>query len=564
MKSITLRQFFNLVFLYWCSKDKSVKISALYFCISVVLVVCVVLANVFLNKLNGALFNSIQNYDLQGIIHVILIMVALFAVFAVFSAYQGYFYALMQIRWRNWLTSHFVTNWLNSKAYYNIETFGSPVDNADQRISDDIAQIINIFSGLTLGLLNAVLSMAFFAVILWNLSTPISIPLGHGHSFMLYGDMLWFAILYSLITTYFTFKIGHPLINLSFMQQRFEAFFRFNLMRIREHSEQVALYQAESFEKKSLQSKFDNVIMNFIAIAKRERFLGLFTSLIGVMASFVPTLLALPGYFARTYQLGGITQITQAFLVVSNALNFFISNYTQLASIAATANRLQLLMNESENAQKPLNPPAYAKLKIEYNHAKVIQLKNVSLYKPDGTQLLAHLSETVKQGEHVLIMGPSGVGKSTLLRAIAGIWPFATGTIQKPLAKVWFVPQKPYLPQGSIRELMTFPDPGLYDEAKIINALNLVGMGHLAQGFDTPVENWHQTLSLGEQQRLTFARILIQEPDYLLLDEATSSLDETAETALYKLIQKQLPDVTILSVGHRSTLKALHQKVWQL
>ncbi len=557
-KPSKLAQFFHLILLYWRSKDKSVKASIFYFLLSVALVVFVVVTNVLLNTLSGRLFNSIQDYYLRGILHAILSMLVLFVLFAIFSAYQGYFFALMRIRWRNWLTHYFISRWLNSRAYYQIETFGSAVDNADQRISDDIAQIINISSDLLLGLLNAVLSMVSFAVILWSLSTPLLIPLGHNHHFTLHGDMLWFALLYSIVTTVITFKIGRPLINLSFMQQRFEAFFRFNLMRIREHSEQIALYQAETFEKEHLQTRFNDVIVNFISIARRERLLALFTGLIGYLANFVPTLLALPGYFARKYQMGGISQITQAFSVVSNALNFFISNYTSIASIAATSARLQLLMDQSEPDGQHFEDKPYAKLQLEYIKAPEIMLKHLTAYKPDGSLLFSDLNETFKQGEHTLIMGPSGVGKSTLLRIICGIWPFAEGCLQKPQSTIWFIPQKPYLPEGSIIELMSFPDPGLCVPAKIEAALGAVGLAALLHN-PAPV-NWSHALSLGEQQRLAFARVLLHRPDWLLVDEATSHLDEANEALVYRLIHQELPHTTIISVGHRSTLKALHRK----
>lgn len=556
--SLTFRNFFTMIFLYWRSKDPSVKTSALYFILSIALVFVAVAANVSMVKISGAMMDSIQNYDLPKFLHIVLILVILYVVFSILSAYQGYFFSLMQIRWRNWLTSHLTNRWLISKAYYQIETFGSTIDNPDQRISDDIGSLIYIFSNLFLGLVGATLTLSSFAVVLWQLSTPVNVPIGHGHYFILQGDMFWAALVYSLFTTYVTFKIGRPLIRLNFMQQRFEAFFRFNLMRIRENSEQIALYQAEPYEKKSLQTKFDDIINNFIAIAKRQRLLNLFTTMIGYLVSLVPTLLALPGYFARKYQIGGITQVLQAFGSVSDSLSYFIINYTQLASILATAERLQLLTYESEKASKPWSLP-YTKLKTIYSKDTMIQLKDLTLYKPQGEVLIAALNEQFKKGEHTLVMGPSGIGKSTLLRAISGIWPFATGTITKPNNKIWFIPQKPYLAQGSIRELMAFPDPTLYDEKKIQAALEAVGLGKL---FDSHLStNWNNTLSLGEQQRLALARVLIHQPDWLLLDEATSSLDEDSETMLYQLLQKQLPDMTIISVGHRSRLKELHCKV---
>ncbi len=502
--------------------------------------------------------NAIQDYNLHAILHLTLVAVIIFIAYTIFNAFQDYFYGLMQIRWRNWLTTYFVAKWMTSQAYYTIETFSRPIDNVDQRISEDIRQIISIFSGLTLGLFNAILSMASFAVILWTLSTPVNIPLPYGHHFVLYGDMIWFSLIYSVINTYLTFKIGRPLIQLSFQQQRFEAFFRYHLMRVRENAEQIALYKAEHFEQGALQNKFSQIVDNFICIIKRQRLLSLFTNLVSISASFVPTLLALPGYFAHKYKIGGISQIIQAFSVVNNALTFFINNYMQIAVIAATAGRLQQLSDESLRATQSPELP-YSSLQTHYHHQPLLRLQDVSLYKPDNQKLVAHLNIDFKAGEHTLIMGPSGIGKSTLLRTIAGIWPYASGNLFKPEASFWFVPQKPYLPEGTLRDIMIFPDPSVYDEAKIIAALNAVQLGELIPQLSVHA-NYAQKLSLGEQQRLAFARLLIHQPQWILLDEASSSLDETAEAELYQLLHHQLPGSTLISVGHRSTLERLHQR----
>ncbi|MCX7122632.1 MAG: ATP-binding cassette domain-containing protein, partial [Gammaproteobacteria bacterium] len=422
----------------------------------------------------------------------------------------------------------------------------------------DINQIISIFFFFTLGLFNAVLSLASFSVILWKLSTPIAIPLPYHHHFILQGDMVWFALTYSLLNTYLTFKIGRPLIHLSFLQQRFEAFFRYHLMRIRENSEQIALYKAEKFEQTGLQAQFNQVISNFILIIRRQRLLALFTNLISLSASFVPTLLALPGYFARKYQLGGITQITRAFSVVNDSLGFFISNYLQITVLAATAGRLQELSDESLRAEMP-HPLPYSELQIQYHHHNTLILEDLSLFKPDGCPLFQNINLQFKQGENTLIMGPSGVGKSTLFRAISGIWPYASGKVIKPEVSFWFVPQKSYLPQGTLRDIMVFPDPSVYDENNILKALAAVHLSHLISELSVNV-NYAQMLSLGEQQRLAFARLLIHQPRWILLDEASSSLDEAAESQLYQLLQTHLPESTFLSIGHRSSLGALHSR----
>ena len=555
---IPFKNFIKLVLLYWRSHDTSVKKSFLFLILSMLLVIIVVGTNVYLNQLSGDFTSAIQHYAKNTIIHLSIILIALFIVFSIMSAYQGYIFSLMQIRWRNWLTHHCVSHWLNHQNFYQVETFNSKIDNPDQRISEDVASLINIFSSLILGVLSSILTLGSFGVILWTLSSPINISIA-GHAFIIYGDMLWAAIIYSIISTYLTFIIGRPIINLSFWQQRFEAYFRYNLVRIRENCEAIAMYHGEKKEHATLREKFNQVVGNFISLARRQRRLDMLTGFIDYINSFIPTIMALPGYFAKRYDMGGISRISQAFNVVNKALGFFITNYVQIAQIIATSQRLHALL---ELNGKPNDIKAPQDLKIKYQNKK-LSTEALQLFKPSGELMLGPLNFEIAAGEHTLIMGASGSGKSTLLRTIANIWPFATGTLIKPNEELLFIPQKPYLPEGNLRDILVFPNISDFDEEKIKTILTEVQLGHLLSELNETL-NWSQKLSLGEQQRLSFARALLHKPQWLLLDEATSAVDEDLEKHLYQLLLDNLPKTTLISVGHRSTLKTFHPHILML
>lgn len=555
---IAFKDFKRLILLYWFSRDPTVRLSFLFLILSIALVILVVGTNVFLNQLSGNFMSAIQHYELAKVIHYSITLLILYVVFSLLSAYQDYVFALMQIRWRNWLTHYCITHWLNRQNYYQVETFPAKIDNPDQRISEDVINLINIFSNLILGVLNSILTIASFAVILWSLSSPLKVSL-LGHHYIIYGDMLWAAVIYSIISTFLTFIVGHPIINLSFWQQRFEAFFRYNLVRIRENCEAIAMYHGENKEHLTLTQKFNKVVGNFITLARRQRRLSIVTNLISYINNLLPTLIALPGYFAKRYDLGGVSRITQAFNVVSDALGFFITNYIQIAQIIATSQRLHALL-ALNGVPKDLTAPQ--DIHIKYQNKK-LSLIDVCLYKPSGELMSGPLKETINAGDHTLIMGPSGAGKSTLLRTISGIWPFASGTIVKPNEELLFIPQKPYLPEGSLRDVLVFPTISDYKEERLKDILTEVQLAHLVPMLNETV-NWSQKLSLGEQQRLSFARALLHEPKWLLLDEATSAVDEALETLLYQLLLTHLPETTLISVGHRSTLKVFHGRILNL
>jgi putative ATP-binding cassette transporter len=555
---ISFKNFHKLIALYWRSGDSTVKKSLLFLLLSIGLAVLTVGTNVFLNQLSGNFMSAIQNYELQKIIHFSIILIILYITFSLLSAYQDYVFALMKVRWRNWLTHHCVNHWFQQQNFYQVETFPSKLDNPDQRITEDVASLIGNFSDLILGAVSSVLTLCSFAVILWSLSSPLPISI-FGHHFIIHGDMLWAAVIYSVFSTYLTFIVGHPIISLSFWQQRFEAFFRYNLVRIRENCEAIALYHGEQKEHETLTQKFNKVVGNFITLARRQRRLSIVTNLISYINTLLPTVIALPGYFARRYDLGGISRITQAFNVVSDALGFFISNYVQIAQIIATSQRLHILL-KLNGIPHYLHAPR--SLKTDYQNKK-LAAKNLKLYKPTDELLVGPLNFSISAGKHTLIMGPSGSGKSTLLRTFAGIWPFASGTIIKPNDSLLFIPQKPYLPEGNLKAVLTFPSISDYDEKKFTEVLIKTQLSHLLPLMDETL-NWSQKLSLGEQQRLSFARALVHEPKWLLLDEATSAMDEDLETLVYQLLLNALPNTTLISVGHRSTLKAFHAHVLKL
>ena len=409
---------------------------------------------------------------------------------------------------------------------------------------------------LALGFLNAVVTLGSFVGILWGLSGPAEIPL-NGSQIVIPGYMVWAALIYAIAGTWLTHMIGRKLIGLNFNQQRFEADFRFSLVRFRENTEGVALYSGEQDELRGFRARFGSVMDNWWRIMKRQKILNFFTIGYNQAAIIFPFVVAGNRYFAGTIQLGGLMQISNAFGHVQGSLSWFIGAYNTFATWKATSDRLIGFHYAVENARAQANDKSG--VERMQGAQPELAIENISLQLPNGSPLLAASNATIKPGDSWLIRGPSGSGKSTLSRAVAGLWPFGSGRVRLPkFGRVLFLPQKPYLPIGTLREVASYParDSGFPDQA-VKDALAAVGLPQLAGRLDEQ-ENWSMQLSPGEQQRIAFARALLQQPAWLFLDEATSSLDEYAEQQLYRMLKEQLPQTTLVSIGHRSTLQAFH------
>ena len=401
-------------------------------------------------------------------------------------------------------------------------------------------------------------TLVSFLGILWNLSGALSFTLA-GFGLTVPGYMVWTALVYAVLGTYLTMRVGHPLIRLNFDQQRYEADFRFSLVRFRENVEGVALYRGEQDEAKIFQDRFAHVVRNWWSIMRQRKRLSWLTTGYGQAAVVFPFLAAAPRYFSGAIQLGGLMQTASAFGQVQGALSWFVDAYAELAAWKATVDRLTSFTQAMEEAHQTQN--GNSALDLAVDSQKTLRIDELTLGLPDGGALLEDVRLDLHPGERVLISGPSGSGKSTLLRAIAGLWPYGSGRIGLPATgKTLFLPQKPYLPVGDLRTVVSYPMPagGFSDEA-LREALTACGLGRLAGQLDD-ARYWAQQLSPGEQQRLAFARMLLQKPDWLFLDEATSAVDEAGEVELYTLLRQRLPAAAVVSVGHRQSLLPFHER----
>jgi vitamin B12/bleomycin/antimicrobial peptide transport system ATP-binding/permease protein len=519
----------------------------------------IVTINVMLNQWYNRFYNALQERNWDNFVWELLFFCGLAAVFIVLAVYQLYLNQWLQIRWRRWMTQQYLDHWLAGANHYRMQLLGDAADNPDQRIAEDINMFIERTLSITVGLLSAIVTLCSFVVILWTLSASAPLHL-FGASFTIPGYLVWAALLYAVVGTTLTHLIGWPLVSLNFRQQRFEADFRFNLVRVRENSEQIALLGGDAAERERLLDRFGYVVGNFLLIMQRTKQLTFLTSGYSQVSTVFPFIVISPAYFAGAVQLGGLMQTASAFTSVQTALSFFVNAYRQLAEWRAVIARLDGFNIAVERAQAAATGvPAIAVSAREGKDR--VEIDDLLVRLPQGTALVAADNIAISAGERVLLTGPSGSGKSTLFRAIAGTWPFGTGTIQVPKgAKVMALPQRPYFPIGTLAAAVTYPaEPGTFGSEALGEVITAVGLPALA-GRLTEEAHWNRMLSLGEQQRLGIARAILQAPDYLFLDEATASLDEAAEAALYRLLNARLKRTTIVSIGHRSTLAAFHRR----
>jgi putative ATP-binding cassette transporter len=516
-----------------------------------------VATTVILNTWYNFFYNTLQDHDFGGFVRAILYFCVIATVYTLLAVYQTYLNYWLQIRWRRWMTQTYLRQWLNTANHYRMQLIGDAADNPDQRIADDLQMFTQSTLVLGLGLLDSCVTLASFVVILWGLSEAAPLEL---YGISIHGYLVWAALIYAVTGTWLTHLIGWPLIALNFQQQRFEADFRFNLVRSRENAEQIASLRGEAAERERLLDRFGMVVSNWIAIMQRQKKLMFFTQSYGQAATIFPYVMVSPVYFAGKMQLGGMMQTGSAFDRVQTALSYFVSAYRSIAEYQAVVARLEGFENAIEAGRAAaLTPPAIGVLPQAGTDA--ITVDHLAVQLPKGEPLLNAEHLSFSSGDQVLVTGPSGAGKSTLFRAIAGIWPFGSGQVTVPTdAKVMLVPQRPYFPVATLAAAITYPArAGTFDEAHLADVLTAVGLPQLVGRLNEEA-HWNRMLSLGEQQRLAVARALLYAPDYLLLDEATASLDEPAEAQLYRVLQERLKGTAIISIGHRSTLAAFHRR----
>ena len=535
---------------------------------------------VLLNEWNRVFFDALQNKNQDVFLAQLGRFTWLAMVFIVIAVYRFYLTQLLQVRWRAWMTRDLMHRWLGGQAFYRMELqryTGAPEpattdaglpqpgqrvpDNPDQRLQEDVNLFTTQTVGLSMGFLNAVVTLASFVGVLWGLSGSFSFSAG-GSSFTIPGFMVWMAVLYCAVGSVLTHYIGRPLIGLNFEQQKREADFRHHLVRVREYSEAIALDKGERVEEQNLDTRFTAVLANYLRlIAKQKQLVG-FTNLFGQAAAVFPFIIAAPRFFSGAIQLGELMQIGNAFDRVQGGLSWFVDNYDSLAAWRATTERLTSFEAalSKQNQAPALEGQARAAINTE-----AIEIADLTLQLPTGATLLQGATARVAPGEHTLLQGPSGSGKSTLLRALAGIWPWARGRTGLPEGAM-FIPQRPYFPDGPLRDALAYPEPAAtYSDEQLKTALQDALLPALAERLGER-DTWTQKLSGGEQQRLAIARVLLKQPAWVLADEATSALDLEAENTVYQRLQAltERGGGALLSIAHRPSVAAFHPRSWKL
>ncbi|HEU5281776.1 MAG TPA: ABC transporter ATP-binding protein/permease [Gammaproteobacteria bacterium] len=505
-------------------------------------------------------YDALQAYDKPGVLRLLFYFCGIAVSMIIIAVYRYYITQFFNLRWRKWLTNQFVGRWLQNRSYYLLENFDEKTDNPDQRIQEDVTAIISNTIDLVVGVLGAFMTLFTFIFVLWSLSGHLTLSFGSFGKLVIPGYLVWVGVLYASIGTYLTVKIGRPLVALNFEQQKREATFRYAAVEVRTHAEHIALYEGEHHQKTILNGLFDLVLSNYYLIILRQKLLLWFTAGYNQAAVIIPLIVALPNYFGKVFKLGGLIQSLNAFGKVQESLSFIVNAYTQIAQWQAIAQRLTTFVNHMNEAEA--KAAMQNKLLFETHDANDIEVKNMTLYTPHLDVLLRGIHQTFKQGHAYLIKGDSGIGKSTFVRAMAGIWPYAAGQVIFPKqAKVMYLPQQPYMPVGTLEEAILFPDhhkPEL--RSRIEAVMQLCNLAAFIPRLNQTLP-WAEQLSPGEQQRVAFARVLLHRPDWVFLDESTSMLDKQNEALMYGLIKAQLPDCTVISVGHRDTLTAYHDVV---
>jgi putative ATP-binding cassette transporter len=550
-----LKDLWRLTKPYWYSEERWAARGLLALIVAINL--GLVYLEVLFNQWNNGFYDSLQNKDITAFNDALWRFAGLAVAFIVAAVYQLYFNQMLQIRWRRWLTDHYLNEWIAGHTYYRMQLAGGDTDNPDQRIADDLKLFVDRTLNLSLEFMSSVVTLFSFLAILWRLSGAINFTLG-GSTFHIEGYMVWVALIYAIVGTWLMHLIGRPLVPLNFEQQKVEANFRFSLMRFRENAEGIALHHGETGEIRTLRERFAAVAHNWWAIMRRQKKVTSLRAGYNQIANIFPLVVAAPRYFAGQIKLGDLMQTASAFGQVQGSLSWFVTAYTQLAAWKATVDRLTSFQAAMARTREASRRESGITTVVA---GSGVSGDNIELRLPNGNTLVAPFSLKLEPGAAVLITGASGSGKSTLFRALAGLWPWGLGSVHMPQGqRVLFLPQKPYLIIGTLRAQLSYPDEAnRYTDAELQRVLADCDLPQLAGRLDEE-QHWAQQLSGGEQQRIAFARALLQKPDWLFMDEGTASLDEASEARLYALLRTQLPSTTVVSIGHRPALMQFHQR----
>ncbi len=543
---------------YWVSEDWKAAWGLL---VTIVLInLTIVGFNVWINQWYAKFNNSLVSKDGPHFWELLIQFTVAAFVFITLAVYRTYLRQMLGFRWRQWLTNRYLKTWLGDLAFYRIER-DRLADNPDQRISDDLQSLATNTLDLSLGLLSTVVTLFSFITILWTIGGALNFHLA-GSAWTIPGYMVWAAVIYAIGGSYLIHKVGHPLVSINYQQQRVEADFRFGLIRVRENSEQIALYDGVRTEEGNAKNIFARIRDNWWRIMTYTRRLNFVTNFYGQAAIIFPYIVASPRYFAGAFTFGVLTQIADAFGTVSGSLSWFINNYSSLVEWRATVNRLREFSRviQSTHLRESVSPATeHGGINLHYVDATALSTHDLELALPNGTPLATIGDIVIEPGARWLVRGASGSGKSTLLRAFAGLWPFGQGSIDVPVgARTMFLPQQSYLPIGTLKAALAYPaaaDTFTEDACReVLVSCRLEDyVGRLGES-----AHWTRVLSPGEQQRLAAARVLLHKPDFVFLDEATSGLDPENESNIYRLLHERLPQTAIVSVAHRESIAGFH------
>lgn len=538
---------------YWQSEERNKAFLLLIAIVALTLGIVYML--VLLNQWNNSFYSALQNYETDKLFDELIHFSWLAAIYIILSVYSYVLQQTLILNWRRWMTNRFIDIWLKNRTYYHLQMFGKDTDNPDQRISEDVRLFVEMTLSFAIGILKAFCTFASFAFVLYKLSGSLEFTF-IGREWSIDGYMFWAALVYSVIGTWVTHLVGKKLVQLNFVQQRYEADFRFSMIRLRENAENIAFYRGEQQESGVFKERFTLLLDNFWRLVTKHKQLIWLNSGYSQIAIIFPFVVAMNRYLSKEITLGGLMQVANAFGSVQTSLSYFIDVYASLAQWKAVVLRLTYFgrhMHEVSSEADRFHVDRFVT-------AEVVSADGLQVNLPDGTPLLKKISFTLEPGQNVLIRGVSGSGKSTLLRAISGIWPFVEGRISLPDTKdLMFIPQRPYLPLGTLRNALLYPGTKMISDEHLLKLMEQCEIGYLSDKLDV-VGDWSHVLSIGEQQRLAFVRAHVQQPLWLFLDEATSALDETTEAKMYMQLSSSLPNTTVVSIGHRSTLNKYHQK----
>jgi putative ATP-binding cassette transporter len=531
-----------------------------------VALIAATIANMFgqvrLNEWNGQFFDAVGRKDLLTFVHLLWTFLVIIAYLLTVTVAETFLQERLKFRLREWLTRHLLVEWLKPMRVYQLSFAGPYGRNPDQRLQEDTRLLGDYSADLASGLVYSLLQFIAFVGVLWTLSAQVKFQVA-GYDIAIPGYMVWCALAYAFIGSGLTWLVGRPLIGLNAERYAREAEFRFALVRVNESGESIALHNGEKDEHRYLETALAAIVDTMRRLSSSLAHLTWITSGTGWLSMIVPILVASPAYFKGSLTLGNLIMVSGAFSQVQYAMRWFVDNFPRLADWRAAIHRVARFREALDDL--PAIEEGTEEIKIALHPDGHLRFEDVRILLPDGHVIVEDASVSVLPGDRVLIVGETGAGKSTLFRAVAGLWPWGSGTILTPPPETMaFLPQRPYLPLGSLRNAVTYPSaPGTFCDADLQQALERCDLGNLVTKLDR-TERWDKELSLGEQERLAFARLLLHKPGWVFLDEATAALDEASQRHIMGLFDAELKNTTVLSIAHRPDLAAYHTRTLQL